>query len=65
MSRAPSNFRQGDVTKAINAAKAAGLPIAKVEIDAKTGKIMVIVGEPVADDDEEQPKPNKGWEDAV
>ena len=46
MSRAPSNFRQQDVTRAINAAKASGLPIARVEIDAKTAKITVFVGEP-------------------
>lgn len=46
MSRAPSNFRQQDVTRAINAAKASGLPIARIEIDAKTAKIVVIVGDP-------------------
>jgi len=43
MSRAPSNFRQQDVTRAINAAKRAGLNIARVEVDAKTARIIVII----------------------
>jgi hypothetical protein len=43
MSRAPSNFRQQDVTRAINAAKAAGLEIVRVEVDAKTAKIALVV----------------------
>jgi hypothetical protein len=43
--RRPSNFRQQDVTRAINAAKASGLSIARVEVDAKTAKITVIVAE--------------------
>jgi hypothetical protein len=43
MSRAPSNFRQQDVTRAINAAKRAGLDIARVEVDAKTARIIVII----------------------
>jgi hypothetical protein len=46
MSRAPSNFRQQDVTRAINAAKASGLPIARIEVDPKTSKIVVIIGDP-------------------
>ena len=50
MSRAPSNFRQQDVTRAINAAKASGLPIARIEVDPKTSKIIVIVGEPGKDE---------------
>ena len=50
MSKAPSNFRQQDVTRAINAAKASGLPIARIEIDPKTAKISVIVGEPKSED---------------
>jgi hypothetical protein len=41
MARASSTFRQSDVTKAIKAATAAGVRIARVEID-KTGKIVII-----------------------
>jgi hypothetical protein len=46
VARRPSNFRQQDVTRAINAAIASGLSIARIEVDAKTAKITVIIGEP-------------------
>jgi hypothetical protein len=41
MTRAPSIFRQQDVTKAIKATKAAGVDIARIEI-AKDGRIVII-----------------------
>ena len=41
MSRAPSTFRQQDVTRAVKAVVAAGVEIARVEID-KAGKITII-----------------------
>jgi hypothetical protein len=41
MARAPSTFRQQDVTRAVRAVVAAGVDIARVEID-KTGKITII-----------------------
>jgi len=41
MTRAPSTFRQRDVTKAVRAVTDAGVSIARVEID-KTGKITII-----------------------
>jgi hypothetical protein len=44
MPRAPSTFRQQDVTKAVKAVTAAGVHIARVEID-KTGKIVIITAD--------------------
>lgn len=49
MSRAPPNFRQGDVSRAIAAVKKHGLPIARIEIDPKTAKITVVIGEAATD----------------
>jgi hypothetical protein len=44
MARAPSTFRQQDVTRAAKAVTAAGVHIARVEID-KTGKITIITAD--------------------
>jgi hypothetical protein len=41
VARAPSTFRQQDVTRAVKAVAAAGVGIARVEID-KAGKITII-----------------------
>jgi hypothetical protein len=45
MSRGPQTFKQSDVTKAIRAALAAGLPVARVEVSPE-GDIIVIAGKP-------------------
>jgi hypothetical protein len=45
MSRRPCVFRQRDVTRAVKAVTAAGVAVAKVEVD-RDGKIVVVVGEP-------------------
>jgi hypothetical protein len=51
MSRAPSTFRQRDLTAAVKAVVAAGLSVARAEVD-KDGKIVVVTGNPqeAADD---------------
>jgi hypothetical protein len=41
MTRRPATFRQCDVTKAVKAVAAAGVGIARIEID-KAGKITII-----------------------
>ena len=44
MARAPSTFRQQDVTRAVKAVAAAGVHIARIEID-KSGKIVIITAD--------------------
>jgi hypothetical protein len=39
--RRPSTFRQRDLTRALRAAKAAGLDVTGYEVDPETGKITV------------------------
>lgn len=41
MSRGPCTFKQRDVTKAVKAIIAAGVPVERVEID-KAGKIIIV-----------------------
>jgi imidazolonepropionase-like amidohydrolase len=47
MSRAAQAFKQTDVTKAIRAAKNAGMEVGRFEI-GRDGKIVVIAGKPLA-----------------
>jgi hypothetical protein len=44
MARAPSTFRQQDVTRAVKAVTAAGVHVGRIEID-KAGKIVIITAD--------------------
>jgi L-asparaginase/Glu-tRNA(Gln) amidotransferase subunit D len=59
MARAPSTFRQQDVTRAVKAVSAAGVTIARVEVD-KSGKIAIITTNGTAAHD--QDKEGNEWD---
>jgi hypothetical protein len=51
MARAPSTFRQTDVTKAVKAVRAAGVDIVRVEV-ARDGRIVIVAeAQPAMQDD--------------
>ena len=41
--RAPSAFRQSDVSRAVAAAQARGLVLSRVEVDPRTAKITLVI----------------------
>jgi hypothetical protein len=45
MARGPSTFRQSDITKAVKAVVAAGVEVARVEVD-REGRIIVVAEKP-------------------
>jgi hypothetical protein len=61
MSRVPSTFRQADVTRAVKAVVAAGVDIARIEIDA-AGKIVIVTGKPEAQDSNEPREGSNEWD---
>jgi len=46
MSRSPARFKQSDVTRALRAARAAGLDVSGYAIDPVTGRIIVSTASP-------------------
>jgi hypothetical protein len=42
MARGPATFKQADVTRALRGAVVAGVEIARVEIDTRTGNIVML-----------------------
>ena len=50
MSRRPPKFSQTDVTRALRGARAAGVQMARVEID-KDGRIILMVAKPTEHSD--------------
>jgi hypothetical protein len=42
MARVPATFKQADVTRALRGAVAAGVEVARIEIDARTGNIVIL-----------------------
>ena len=52
MARAPSTFRQADVTRVVKAVRSAGVDIVRVEL-TKDGKIVIVTGkaQPAVQDD--------------
>jgi hypothetical protein len=59
VARAPAIFRQQDVTRAFRAAKAAGVRVARVEID-RDGKIVIVT----ADDELDERREENEWDRA-
>ena len=62
MKRAPSTFRQSDLTKALKAAAAAGLHVAGYKVDPQTGKIEVVTGNPEAQDSNAPDREGNEWD---
>ncbi|SHH23031.1 hypothetical protein [Bradyrhizobium erythrophlei] len=58
MSRGSQTFKQVDLTKALKGAANAGIKVRRIEIDKKTGNIVLYAGQ--ADDPQ---APKNEWDD--
>jgi hypothetical protein len=61
MGRPPSTFRQQDITRAVKAVTAAGVGIARIEID-KAGKISIIAAGPEAREETKLAEEHNEWD---
>jgi hypothetical protein len=64
MTRGPLSFKETEVKRAIRCVEKAGLQVSGVEINPKTGSILVLVGEP-ANDNATQPDSDDDWDKAL
>jgi hypothetical protein len=62
LSRRSSSFSKADVTRALIGVRAAGLEIARIEVDPDTGKIVVVTGKPGEGDNGEALNP---WDEVL
>ena len=64
MGRGPSIFKQGDVTRAIKGARAAGVEVGRVEVDLGDGKIVIVAGglKEKNDKAEDTPAEDHSWD---
>ena len=62
MSSGPQRFTVTEVKRAISSVEKAGHAIRGVEINPKTGSILVLVGEPA---DDNAAEPDSDWEKAL
>ncbi len=46
VARGSASFRQSDLTRALKATKAAGIDVARIEIEPETGRIVIVPGKP-------------------
>ena len=62
MARAPSTFRQRDITRAVKAVVAAGLRDAGVKIDSQKGAIEIVTAREGAQDSTLPPQGGNEWD---
>ena len=60
MSRGPHAVNEGYVAKVIAAALKAGLPVARVEVSPRDGRIIVIAGKP--EEEQSSESENNEWD---
>jgi hypothetical protein len=48
MPKSRQTFRRSDLTRAIKGAIAAGVDVARADIDSETGRIVIVIGKSVA-----------------